>query len=157
MCFTNIHFHALSRAEARRGLKLPLYDLWLLKLQSAKKEWQAFKSGDSELDYVPCDFTYGKVLLRSRSQSWRREMSLLLCRSSGLCCSLQVLGASYDYCLAAHWRSTWARHLSPACLRERAVSVWRVCSVTRCLLTHNVISINGQGGNLGKTWLFRAG
>ncbi len=37
----------------------------------------------------------------------------------------QVLGASYDFCLASHWRSTWARHLSPACLRARAVSVWK--------------------------------
>lgn len=57
-------------------------------LQSAKKEWQAFQSGVSELDCVSCEFTkYGKALLRSRSQSWSKEMSLLLCRSSGLCCT----------------------------------------------------------------------
>lgn len=83
----NIYFHALSRAEVRRGLKTS--SLWpLTAYNPQKKEWQAFQSVDSELGCVYRDFTkYGKALLRSGSQSRRIEMRLLLCRSSGLCCT----------------------------------------------------------------------
>ncbi len=121
-------------------------------LQSAKKEWQAFQSGDSEFDCVSCDFTkYGEALLRSSSQSWRSEMSLLLCRSSGLCCtsSWGVVWFLFSGPLKIDMGQTSVSSLSESasgkCLEGLVLH-----SLTRCLLTHTAISINAQGG---KTWL----
>ncbi len=119
-------------------------------LQSAKKEWQAFQSGDSEFDCVSWDFIkYGKALLRSSSQSWRNEMSLLLCRSRGLCCTSSrgvVWFLKID--MGQTSVSSLSERASGKCLE------WLVLhSLTRCLLTHTAISINAQGG---KTWLFES-
>lgn len=120
-------------------------------LQSAKKEWQAFQSGDSELDCVSCEFTkYGKALLRSRSQSWSREMSVLLCRSSGLCCT-------------SSWGVVWSLVSGPLKIDMGQTSVSSLSQRTsgKCLKglfsdslfthSHRYLSINAQGG---KTWLF---